>query len=139
MPGEPRIRLYWRSFLMDIDIEGLKAANDVFGHEIEDRLIRDVARIVRRSFRASNVVACLGGGRVRGVRAQRSVAPNPWALKVLVCPLNVGPLQAVGGGMQSGFPVEFGMLRVQHLNGGVARLPQTGQFNFSKGCCDGNP
>lgn len=54
-------RLGLPSALLFVDIDGLKAVNDKFGHDAGDRLIEDAARILRQSFRDSDVVARLGG------------------------------------------------------------------------------
>lgn len=47
--------------LLFADIDGLKAVNDRFGHEVGDRLIQDCAWILRNSFRDSDIVARFGG------------------------------------------------------------------------------
>jgi diguanylate cyclase (GGDEF)-like protein len=49
------------SALIFADIDGLKAVNDELGHDTGDRFIQDSARILRDSFRDSDVVARLGG------------------------------------------------------------------------------
>lgn len=43
------------------DLDGLKAINDTFGHPVGDRALKEVARILRQTFRESDVVARLGG------------------------------------------------------------------------------
>jgi len=43
------------------DLDGLKGINDTLGHPEGDRAIRDAARIIRATFRESDVVARLGG------------------------------------------------------------------------------
>ncbi len=48
-------------FLLFADVDGLKATNDRFGHAEGDRLIRDAARILRATFRDSDIVARMGG------------------------------------------------------------------------------
>lgn len=47
--------------LVSIDLDGLKAINDTFGHGEGDRAILELAVILRRSFRESDVVARFGG------------------------------------------------------------------------------
>lgn len=44
-----------------LDVNDLKPVNDKLGHEEGDRLLRDVARVLRDSFRESDVMARLGG------------------------------------------------------------------------------
>ncbi|GFO57057.1 diguanylate cyclase [Geomonas sp. Red276] len=47
--------------LMIADLDGLKQVNDGQGHEAGDRLILEAARLLRGAFRASDVVARIGG------------------------------------------------------------------------------
>jgi len=56
-------------FFMDMD--GLKRINDELGHAVGDSALQEVARALRGSFREPDLVARLGGGRVRRVRAVR--------------------------------------------------------------------
>lgn len=49
------------SALIYADIDGLKAVNDRLGHDAGDQLIQNGARILRVSFRESDVIARLGG------------------------------------------------------------------------------
>jgi diguanylate cyclase (GGDEF)-like protein len=43
------------------DIDGLKFINDTYGHDQGDRLIASTAKIIKDSFRASDIVARIGG------------------------------------------------------------------------------
>ena len=47
--------------LMLIDLDGLKAVNDVSGHEAGDNAIRAVARTLRRTCRTTDLAARIGG------------------------------------------------------------------------------
>lgn len=47
--------------LIYLDLDGLKAINDAFGHAAGDGALRDVARLLRETMRASDVVARTGG------------------------------------------------------------------------------
>lgn len=44
-----------------VDIDGLKAVNDNFGHVSGDRLIEDISEILKSSVRESDIVARMGG------------------------------------------------------------------------------
>ncbi|MET0283695.1 MAG: diguanylate cyclase [Polyangiales bacterium] len=44
-----------------IDLDGMKAANDKFGHEVGDALLRRTAEVLRSTCRGGDVVARLGG------------------------------------------------------------------------------
>ncbi|SHK01152.1 sensor domain-containing diguanylate cyclase [Desulforamulus aeronauticus] len=47
--------------LLIIDMDGLKTVNDSLGHLMGDKLIQDVAKLLRSCFRKSDVVARIGG------------------------------------------------------------------------------
>ncbi|MDZ8095433.1 MAG: sensor domain-containing diguanylate cyclase [Nostoc sp. DedQUE05] len=44
-----------------IDLDGLKQINDTLGHDMGDALIIDAGRLLKQSFRSSDIVARLGG------------------------------------------------------------------------------
>ena len=43
------------------DIDGLKFVNDIYGHAVGDKLIKNVGLILKKSFRETDVVARIGG------------------------------------------------------------------------------
>jgi diguanylate cyclase (GGDEF)-like protein/PAS domain S-box-containing protein len=43
------------------DLDNLKAVNDLFGHSAGDELIKQVAQILQETFRASDIIARVGG------------------------------------------------------------------------------
>jgi two-component system, cell cycle response regulator len=47
--------------LFFIDVDNLKTINDEFGHEQGDRALRDLATMLTRTFRASDIIGRLGG------------------------------------------------------------------------------
>ena len=47
--------------IMSIDVDGLKAINDMFGHEQGDRILKLTADILQESFRASDILGRAGG------------------------------------------------------------------------------
>jgi len=47
--------------LFFVDLNGLKQINDEFGHLAGDQALRDLAEVLRRTFRESDIVARLGG------------------------------------------------------------------------------
>lgn len=49
------------SWVIFIDLDGLKQINDTLGHDMGDALIVDAARLLKESFRNSDIVARLGG------------------------------------------------------------------------------
>jgi diguanylate cyclase (GGDEF)-like protein/PAS domain S-box-containing protein len=54
-------RLEKRVFLLYSDVDKLKHINDTFGHKEGDRVLIDVANILKKSFRDSDIVARMGG------------------------------------------------------------------------------
>ncbi|MBE0557658.1 MAG: diguanylate cyclase, partial [Proteobacteria bacterium] len=50
-----------RMLLAFIDVDDLKQINDKLGHEEGDKALIDTARIIRRTFRDSDIIARLGG------------------------------------------------------------------------------
>ncbi len=59
--------------VMIIDIDGLKAVNDSFGHHAGDNLIRDIAKILRERVRATDIVARLSGDELAVLMPQTDV------------------------------------------------------------------
>ena len=57
-----RARRYRRTFTIAVmDLDHFKSVNDTLGHDVGDRLIRDVAHALRTNLRRVDVVARLGG------------------------------------------------------------------------------
>lgn len=54
-------RLDKRVFLLYSDVDDLKAINDTFGHKEGDRVLADLANILKKSFRDSDIVARMSG------------------------------------------------------------------------------
>jgi diguanylate cyclase (GGDEF)-like protein len=63
--AERKIQLAHKSHipatLLFIDLDGLKTINDIFGHEIGDRAIVAIARLLKQTCRHSDMLARLGG------------------------------------------------------------------------------
>lgn len=55
------VRSHFKGLLMFADIDGLKSANDRFGHDAGDELIVGAAKVLTRTVRATDLVARLGG------------------------------------------------------------------------------
>lgn len=59
---ESRCRRYGRpACVISVDLDGLKRANDLHGHDAGDRLLRDAAVVLRRVSRMCDQVARVGG------------------------------------------------------------------------------
>lgn len=63
--AERQVRLAGRTgtpfWLLFADIDGLKGINDALGHKEGDRAIADAARVLRETFRESDLIARIGG------------------------------------------------------------------------------
>lgn len=63
--GEQTLKLVRRKgrelVVVFVDLDGLKRVNDTYGHERGDELIQDAARLLRSTFRDSDIVARIGG------------------------------------------------------------------------------
>ncbi|HVP91305.1 MAG TPA: sensor domain-containing diguanylate cyclase [Terriglobales bacterium] len=66
-------RLRKESFLVYIDVDGLKKVNDTLGHAAGDRLLQALAGMLRETLRESDVIARIGGDEfaVLAMRSQR--------------------------------------------------------------------
>jgi diguanylate cyclase (GGDEF)-like protein len=54
-------RVHTHGWLIYIDLDGLKQVNDERGHDAGDHLIRNAAKVLRESFRDSDIVGRIGG------------------------------------------------------------------------------
>ncbi|MBX9257953.1 sensor domain-containing diguanylate cyclase [Desmonostoc muscorum CCALA 125] len=63
--AEQQLKIAYRmkllSWVVFIDLDGLKQINDTLGHDMGDALIVDAGRLLKQSFRKSDIVARLGG------------------------------------------------------------------------------
>src|ERR1700722_5333399 len=55
------VRNKHKPILLFIDLNGLKAINDSLGHDVGDRALVETAAVLRRVFRAADVIGRLGG------------------------------------------------------------------------------
>jgi diguanylate cyclase (GGDEF)-like protein len=54
-------RVHTQGWLIYIDLDGLKRVNDLHGHDTGDRLIKAGAKVLRESFRESDIIGRIGG------------------------------------------------------------------------------
>jgi diguanylate cyclase (GGDEF)-like protein len=81
--AEHQIKLALRSgrsaAILLADLNGMKAVNDTYGHEAGDQLLLDATRVLRGSFRGSDIVCRLGGDEFVAL----AVDATPAALELL--------------------------------------------------------
>ncbi|MBO7703828.1 MAG: GGDEF domain-containing protein [Solobacterium sp.] len=51
----------WNAALLVMDVDKFKQINDTFGHEAGDRVLEQVAQVIRKSFRAQDYICRIGG------------------------------------------------------------------------------
>jgi diguanylate cyclase (GGDEF)-like protein len=63
--AEQHLRKVWRtkgvSLLLYADMDGLKKINDVYGHHEGSKAIVDIAEVLKKTFRESDIIARVGG------------------------------------------------------------------------------
>jgi diguanylate cyclase (GGDEF)-like protein len=57
-----------------VDVRGLKGVNDAWGHGAGDRLLKDVARLLKESSRSHDLVGRIGGDELALLLAEQSAA-----------------------------------------------------------------
>lgn len=59
-------RLKREIFILYADLDRLKLINDTWGHQEGDQALIESATIFKRIYRESDIIACIGGGRICG-------------------------------------------------------------------------
>lgn len=89
--------------LFFVDLNGLKQINDEFGHLAGDQALRDMAEVLRRTFRESDIVARLGGDEfVALARVSRDTAALDKRLREQVALMNQSKQRHYSLGMSVG-------------------------------------
>ncbi len=69
--AEQQMKLSYRTqkpfFLFFVDLDGMKRINDTFGHQEGNRALVDAARVLKDSFRQSDVLGRIGGDEFAGL------------------------------------------------------------------------
>lgn len=65
-----------------LDVDGLKEVNDQHGHEKGDRALRDVANVMRATFRTSDVLARVGGDEFCALLLEEESEPDAVAQRL---------------------------------------------------------
>ncbi|MCC6350485.1 MAG: diguanylate cyclase [Candidatus Eisenbacteria bacterium] len=97
-----------RVVIVSADVDGLKAINDTYGHAEGDRAIIEMAVLLRRSFRETDVVARFGGDEFVVLATETESNGADSALERLV---NLLELRNSGGGTSWPLRASFGWIR----------------------------
>ena len=93
-----RIQRYGSSAgLIMIDLDELKRTNDAYGHRAGDALLRHAARVIRSSFRDSDVIARLGGDEFAVLLMESDGPATRWAASRVEESLAIAGIQASVG------------------------------------------
>ncbi|GEM_PF-3774785 len=65
-----------------LDIDHFKSVNDTYGHQVGDRILKEVARIVMENSRSSDLAARYGGEEIVVIMPQTSDGSKIWAERV---------------------------------------------------------
>ncbi|MGA8117207.1 MAG: bifunctional diguanylate cyclase/phosphodiesterase [Actinocatenispora sp.] len=85
----------WRGSVMVIDLDGLKAVNDGFGHEVGDAVLVEVARRLRDGLAPDHVAARLGGDEFAVLTGESQNAARTRATRLLTALAE--PYELAGG------------------------------------------
>ena len=69
-------RTHKKLLLFFIDLDGMKAVNDTWGHEEGDRLLVNAANLLKQTFRESDILARIGGDEFTVLAAVISETPE---------------------------------------------------------------
>jgi diguanylate cyclase (GGDEF)-like protein len=80
-----------------LDLDNFKSANDQFGHQHGDAVLREVAEVLARSLRASDVTGRIGGDEFVVLLPETTTETARTALEKVRASLNRRPLLAAAG------------------------------------------
>lgn len=65
-------------FLLFCDLNGLKKINDTMGHQMGDFALKDISRVLKKTFRAPDIIARIGGDEfvVLAIEGDKRVTPE---------------------------------------------------------------
>lgn len=69
-------RMRLNAILLYIDLDGLKIINDTLGHAAGDRALKDMAALLRTTFRVSDIISRLGGDEFVVLALESTENPN---------------------------------------------------------------
>jgi diguanylate cyclase len=85
--------------ILYFDLDGFKAVNDEFGHEVGDEVLKVTASRLRETLRSSDFIARLGGDEFVAVLPQTDAPPSVGALIERIAEkLNAAPIEELADG-----------------------------------------
>jgi diguanylate cyclase (GGDEF)-like protein len=96
--------------MLFVDVDGLKAINDKFGHKAGDEALIEIAKLLVASVRKTDCVARMGGDEF-GILLEHTDEPGAWQMALRVVETVVGSQFCVDGScLQLSFAVGVGMI-----------------------------
>jgi len=97
--------------LLFADLDALKPINDRYGHDVGDRVLRHVAKVLRANLRASDSVARLGGDEFAAILWHADEAAAERKARALEALVAASPLELPRGIVAAGLSVGAAALR----------------------------
>ena len=104
--------------LMILDLDNFKLVNDIFGHDMGDRVLLAFSDVVRRNFRGGDIISRIGGDEFAAFIGDM---PDEWAVSAFTARLNRDLLAEANRLMGEEFGIPLG------ISVGAVKVPEYGR------------